>query len=146
MDSTVIFILFLLHIMQFNSITNSYILDTLTKKHIVNTIKKNHHKVINYHHIIKESAFLHWFELSSLSFFRFVQLSGQLDDRAEHQAESLHCAWPPERNPLHLLRQGNQPGGQPQQRAGTSQNQQWVFLTACRASYQTRSLSYSLKN
>lgn len=94
---------------------------------------KNHHNAIKYHHIahiyvdsLWEVPFLYFSNLSSLSLTvcRFVQLSGQLDDRAEHQAESLHCARPPERNPLHLLRQGNQPGGQPQQRAGTSQNQQ----------------------
>lgn len=46
---------------------------------------------------------------------RSVQLSRQLDDCTEHQAEPLHGAWPAEWHSLYLLRQGYQPGGKPQQ-------------------------------
>lgn len=56
---------------------------------------------------------------------RFVQLCRQLDDCAEHQAEPLHRARPPVRHQVHLHCQGHQPGGEPQQRAGETQDQQY---------------------
>lgn len=56
---------------------------------------------------------------------RFVQLCRQLDDCAQHQAEPLHRARAPVRHQVRLRRQGHQPGGKPQQRAGETQDQQY---------------------
>lgn len=67
-----------------------------------------------------------WFFLFLLSAGdRFVQLCRQLDDCAQHQAEPLHRARPPVRHQVHLHCQGHQPGGEPQQRAGETQDQQY---------------------
>lgn len=61
---------------------------------------------------------------SPLSPRRSVQLTGELDDRPQHQAEPLYGARPAERHQVHLCRQGHQPGGEPEQRAGDSEDQQ----------------------